>query len=205
MTKRRVITISRQTGSGGREIGKKLAEKMGVPYYDKELLKRAARESGLCEQIIESFDEKPKSLLYSLVMDPYSYSAIDGMTGTFGTVEQNVYTAVFETIRRVANESPCVIVGRCADYALKETVPTFSVFVSSDSDFRKKRLAVENGISEDKAASLMEKTDKKRASYYNYYTDGRWGEASNYDLCINSNILGIDGTVDMILDILKRL
>lgn len=202
---KRVITISRQTGSGGREIAKKLAEKMGVPYYDKELLKRAARESGLCEQIIESFDEKPKSLLYSLVMDPYSYTAIDGMAGTFGTVEQNVYTAVFETIRRVANESPCVIVGRCADYALRDTVPTLNLFISADADFRKKRLAEENGITEEKAASLMEKTDKKRASYYNYYSDGRWGEAANYDLCINSSFLGIDKTVDMIIEVLKNL
>lgn len=202
---KRVITISRQTGSGGREIAKKLAERLGIPYYDKELLKRAARDSGLCEQIVESFDEKPRSLLYSLVMDPYSYTAIDGLTGTFGTVEQNVYTAVFETIRRVANESPCVIIGRCADYALKDVIPSLSVFISADPDFRKKRLAEENGITPEKAASLMEKTDKKRASYYNYYSDGRWGDAANYDLCINSSVLGIDKTVDMIIEALNRI
>lgn len=204
MAKKTVITISRQYGSGGREIGIKLAKRLGIPYYDKELLKRAARDSGLCERIIESFDEKPKSLLYSLVMDPYSYSSIDGVPGSFGSVEQNVYTAVFETIRRVAGESPCVIIGRCADYALKGSVPCLNLFIHATEEDRRERVAKESGLSPDKVGGLMEKTDKKRASYYNYYTDKRWGDASNYDFCINSSVFGIDGTVDLICNILER-
>ena len=200
---KRVITISRQTGSGGRELGKKLSERLGIPFYDKELLKRAARDSGLCERIIERFDEKPKSLLYSLVMDPYSYTSIDGAPGTFGSVEQNVYSAVFETVRRVAKESPCVIVGRCADFALKGEVPCLNIFVSADTEFKVKRIADEDNVSLDKARSIMEKTDKKRSSYYNYYTDKRWGDAANYDLCINMSLIGIDNAVELIVGILN--
>ena len=114
----KIITISRQYGSGGRLIGQKLAERLGIPFYDKELLQEAAKKSGLCEQIFESFDERPKSLLYSIAMDSYMF-ALPG-TGVGDSLEQQVYLATFNTIRHIADQGPCVIIGRCADYALAD-------------------------------------------------------------------------------------
>ena len=202
MAKINVITIGRQAGSGGREIGIQLAEELGVAFYDKELLKRAAKESGMCESLFESLDEKPKSLLYSLVMDPYSVSAM--MSSPYGSLEQNVYSAVFDTVRKVAEEGPCVIVGRCADYALKDRDDCLHTFIWAPTEDRVKRAAARHEVSEDKARDMIRKTDKQRASYYNYYTNKRWGDLMSYDLCINSQLLGIDGTVKLLRHVIEN-
>ena len=194
-----VITIGRQCGSGGKKIGQMLAEKMGVKCYDKELLARAAKESGFCEELFETHDEKPtSSFLYSLVMDTYSLgyntSAYMDMP-----INHKIFLAQFDTIKKLADEESCVIVGRCADYALADYPNTVSVFVTGNDDDKVKYLMELYSVDKAKAKDIMVKTDKKRASYYNYYSSKKWGDARSYDLCVNSSSIGADGTVDTIL------
>ena len=198
MTGNLVITIGRECGSGGRLIGNRLAEKLNIKCYDKELLTLAAKKSGLCEEIFESHDEKPTSrYLYSLVMDSYSmgYS-----TSSFIDMPLNhkVFLAQFDTIKHLADTESCVIVGRCADYALEENPNVLSIFIKADMQDRIRRIAKLYDLSDAKAKDKITKIDKQRASYYNYYTSKRWGEVDSYDLCLNSSVFGIDGTVDMI-------
>ncbi|MGI6010363.1 MAG: AAA family ATPase [Ruminococcus sp.] len=193
-----IITISRQYGSGGREIGKKLAEELDIPFYDKELLSRAAKESGICEELFENHDEKPtNSFLYSLVMDTYSF----GYTSSSFTdmpINQKIFLAQFNAIKSIANEGPCVIVGRCADYALEEYNNCISVFIYSSMKSRIRRIAGKYDLTDAKAKDRITKTDKKRASYYNYYSNKKWGDASSYHLCVDSGRFGIDGTISLI-------
>ena len=205
MAQHQIITIGRQFGSGGREIGQLLADHLGVKCYDNELLTEAAKESGLCEEIFKIHDEKPtNSFLYSLVMDSYP-----GYGGGFGIngipLSQQVFLAQFDTIRKIAKNESCIFVGRCADYALKdeEDCDVTSVFICSDDQSRMKRISERYEVTESKAREMMLKTDKKRASYYNYYTDKRWGNSSSYDLCINSGKIGIPNTIKLISEFVQ--
>ncbi len=198
-----VITIGRQFGSGGHDIGVALAKELGIKVYDKEMLKRAAKESGLCEELFESHDEKPtNSFLYSLVMDTYS---LGFSAGTFSDMPINhkVFLAQFDAIKKIAEEESCVMIGRCADYALEEYDNLINIFVYADMDARIARVARELNVGNPKAKDIIMKNDKKRASYYNYYTNKEWGAANSYDLCINSAKLGVDGAVKAILDYIK--
>ncbi|MDO5415718.1 MAG: cytidylate kinase-like family protein [Lachnospiraceae bacterium] len=193
-----VITIGRQCGSGGRKIGMQLAEELGVKCYDKELLSLAAKNSGLCKELFETHDEKPtSSFLYSLVMDTYSLgyttSAYMDMP-----INHKVFLAQFDAIKKLAAEESCVIVGRCADYALADFPNTTTVFITADEQDKIERLQKLHDIDAAKAKDIMVKTDKKRASYYNYYSSKKWGDAKSYDLCINSSAVGPDGAVKMI-------
>ena len=199
MTSNLIITIGRQSGSGGKEIGQKVAEKLGVKCYDKELLALAAKESGLCEELFQSHDEKPtKSFLYSLVMDTYSFGYTS--SGYMDMpINHKIFLAQFEAIKALADREPCVIVGRCADYALEDYPNRVSIFVTGDDKAKIKRLAERNNVSEAKAKEIMMKTDKERSSYYNYYSSKKWGDVRSYDLCVNSSVLGIEGTVDLII------
>lgn len=193
-----VITIGRQFGSGGREIGEKLAQKLNVKCYDKELLAIAAKNSGLCEQMFEMHDEKPtNSFLYSIVMDTYAgiYNPHNMMEMP---INQKVFLAQFETIKKIADRESCIIVGRCADYALEEMPGMTSIFIHADMESRIKRIAGKYEVKESKAKDMIIKTDKRRASYYNYYTNREWGSASSYDFTINSAKAGIDKTVEII-------
>lgn len=201
--KKTIITIGRQFGSGGHDIGEALAKELGIKLYDKDMLKRAAKESGLCEELFETHDEKPtNSFLYSLVMDTYSlgYSA-----GTFSDMPINhkVFLAQFDAIKKIADDESCVMVGRCADYALEGRDDVINVFIYADLDKRIRRVARELDITDAKAKDIINKNDKRRASYYNYYTNKEWGAANGYDLCINSAKLGIDGAVKAILDYIE--
>ncbi|MDY2791007.1 MAG: cytidylate kinase-like family protein [Lachnospiraceae bacterium] len=199
----KIITIGRQFGSGGREIGEKLALKLGIPFYDKDLLKRAAKESGLCEEIFENFDEKPSSsFLYSLVMDPYSLGYSNN--GYDLPLNHKVFLAAFDTIKKIADEGSCVIVGRCADYALQDYDNVLNVFVHAPLEDRIKRISAKYELSESKAKDMIYKKDKQRASYYNYYSSSKWADIKNYDLTINSSHLGIDQTVEVIAAIAQR-
>ena len=191
-----VITVGRQYGSGGREIGTMLAEKLGFAYYDDLLLKEAAKESGLCEELFRSFDERPKSFLYSVAMDPYSFS-MNHVTPK-GSIEQQIYLATYDTIKKLAEKGSCVLIGRCADYALKDRDDVINLFITAPLENRIARVARRNGISEDEARERIKKTDKSRASYYNYYSSKDWGDAKSYDLCIDSSLLGIEGTVELL-------
>ena len=199
MTSNLIITIGRQSGSGGKEIGQKVAEKLGVKCYDNELLALAAKESGLCEELFQSHDERPtKSFLYSLVMDSYSFGYTS--SGYMDMpINHKIFLAQFEAIKALADREPCVIVGRCADYALEDYPNRVSIFVTGDDKAKIKRLAERNNVSEAKAKEIMMKTDKERSSYYNYYSSKKWGDVRSYDLCVNSSVLGIEGTVDLII------
>ncbi len=199
MDKKVIITIGRQFGSGGHEIGEKLAKKLGIKFYDKELLKLIAKESGLCEKVLESYDEKPtNSLLYSIVMDVYPSVMYSGPT-----IDQQIYQASYDTIRKLSDES-CVIVGRCADYILRDCPELVSIFVHASTDFRVDRVTKEYHVTAAKAKDMLNKTDKKRASYYNFQSEKKWGMASSYNLCLDSSVLGIDNSVDLVLDYIKR-
>ena len=191
-----VITIGRQFGSGGKEVGIRVAKELGIPFYDKELLQEAAKKSGLCEKIFENFDERPKSLLYSIAMDSYMF-ALPG-SGVGDSLEQQVYLATFNAIRQLAAQGPCVIIGRCADYALENDPNHLSLFISAPMDVRVARVAERQNLSPEKARQLIQKTDKRRASYYEYYSGKRWGAVDSYDFCIDSSYLGLGRTVELI-------
>ncbi|MBR5376785.1 MAG: cytidylate kinase-like family protein [Lachnospiraceae bacterium] len=193
-----VITIGRQFGSGGREIAQKLAEEFGIPFFDKELLARAAKDSGLCEEVLQNHDEMPtSSFLYNLVMDTYSFG-YNSSAYVDMPVSHRVFLAQFDTIRKIADEGPCVIVGRCADYALAERKNLISVFIAAHQDAKLKRLMEKYDLTESKAREMLAKKDKQRKSYYDYYSSKRWGHVDTYDISINSSVLGIDGTVKLL-------
>mgnify|MGYP000107972666 FL=1 len=174
MSTNTIITIERQYGSGGHLIGEKLAESLGIPFYDSELIKVAAKESGICEEIFESFDEKPTtSFLYSLVMDPYS---LGYNSNSFDLpLNHKVFLAAFDTIKELASKGPCVFVGRCADYALEDFDNCISVYVHAPFEDRIKRIENEYGIPNGKSKEMLMKKDKQRSSYYNYYSSNKWG------------------------------
>ena len=198
-----VITIGRQYGSGGRQIGQELASALGLKCYDKELLEHASNDSGICKELFESNDERPtKSLLYSIVMDSYSFGY---STAAFPEMPMNhkVFLAQFEAIKKLAQEGPCVMVGRCADYALADMKNAFSVFIHCDLNKRIRRIADKYQLKDNVAKDRILKTDKSRSSYYNYYTNKKWGEAAGYDLCIDSGRFGIDGSVKAILEAIR--
>lgn len=200
-----IITIGRQAGSGGKEIGQKLAERLGIKCYDKELLERAAKESGMCAELFENHDEKPtRSFLYSLVMDTYSHGYTSA-TYPEMPINHKVFLAQFDAIKKIADEGSCVMVGRCADYALEDYDNCLSVFINAPLSDRVSRVSQIRDMTPTKTKDMIQKTDKQRASYYNYYTNKKWGDAISYDLCINSSVLGIDGTVDLILKAVEKL
>ena len=198
-----IITIGRQYGSGGKEIGHFVAEAFGIKLYDKEMLARAAKESGICEELFETHDEKPtNSFLYSLVMDTYSMGYA-GNTYTEMPINHKVFLAQFDAIKKIADEGPCVLVGRCADYALADWNDCFSIFVHADLDWRINRIASKHVKTPKEAKDMITKTDKSRASYYNYYTNKKWGAARSYNLCIDSSKLGIDYATEAIIESIK--
>ena len=193
-----IITIGRQFGSGGRDIGVKIAKDLGIKYYDKELLTRAAKDSGLAEEIFETHDERPtSSFLYSLVMDTYSMGYM-GNTFAEMPINHKVFLAQFDAIKKIADEGPCVIVGRCADYALADYPNVVSIFIHAPLEDRIKRISQNMSLSRAKAKDLILKTDKQRASYYNYFTTKKWSEADSYELSITSSVLGIEGSAQAI-------
>lgn len=200
-----IITIGRQFGSGGREIGEMVADHFGIKCYDKELLSRAAKESGFCEEMIQNHDERPtNSFLYNLVMDTYSFG-YNSSSFVDMPISHKVFLAQFDTIKKIAKEEPCIIVGRCADYALSDLPNVLNLFIYGDEECKIKRIRerFSDITSNEKAREMMIKKDKQRQSYYNYYSSKKWGRADSYDLCINSSILGIEGTVKLIIQYIE--
>ena len=196
----KIYTIGREFGSGGREVGEKLAAKLGIKLYDKELLQQAAKDSGFCEEIFENHDEKPtNSFLYSLVMDTYSVSGYSAAPFLDMPLNHKVFLAQFETIKKIAEKESCVIVGRCADYALSDNPDCINIFIHADLDVRIKNVSRNLNITENKARDIINKTDKQRASYYNYYTSKKWGDSKSYNLSLDAGKLGTDNCVEMIL------
>lgn len=184
-----IITIGREYGSGGRFIGQKLAEKLGIKFYDQALINKAAEESGLSMAVFKNFDEKRDSI-FAATPSMYSYDISLG---------QRVFLAQFDAIKKIAEEEEsCVIVGRCADYVLRGNPNLVSVFICAPIEDKIERAVKYYGINPAKAPNLIIKMDKKRKSYYNFYTDQEWGKARTYDICINSKI-GIDESVNAIV------
>ena len=176
---------------------------MDIKLYDKEMLDRAAKESGICQELFETHDEKPtNSFLYSLVMDTYSLGYTSG-SYTDMPINHKVFLAQFDAIKKIADEGPCILVGRCADYALEEYDNVISLFIHAGLDARICRIARIYDLTDAKAKDLIIKTDKKRASYYNYYSNKKWGAADSYDMCLNSSMLGIDGTAEAIIKLVE--
>ena len=179
-----IITIGREYGSGGRMIGKLLAECLGISFYNKEIIEMAAKKSGMSEEAFERVDETAaSSLLYSIATGAYIQS---------------------EIIKSIAKKESCVIVGRCADYILKDRDDVVNIFIHADKESRKARAINDYGISLNKADGYLNKIDKKRRTYYNYYTGEKWGNSKNYHLCLDSSLLGIEGTVHMIEAFIKE-
>lgn len=189
----KIITIGREFGSGGREIGEKLAKKLGIPCYDKEIVEQVAIESGLLKEEIEKKGEYlsasgKMSTIFTL------YNLYSNMTK-----DDIIWHAQVKVINQLAEKGPCVIVGRCADYILRERNDVFNVFIYSDMDKRKERIAkLYPDIAPEK---LIKEKDKKRAAYYRHFTEMEWGEARHYDICLNSGALGIDECVKVLSDL----
>ena len=199
-----IITIGRQHGSAGREIGMELAKALNIPCYDKELLERASKDSGLAKEIFEANEKRhTSSFLYSLVMDTYSYGYSSNVLSDM-PLNQKVFLAQFDTIKNLAKEGPCVFIGRCADYALEDNPNCLSVFIHADLKKRIRRIAAYHSVSDNKAKDMIMKVDKNRASYYNYYTCKKWGEMESYHVCLDSGQFGIDGTVDLLKALVEK-
>lgn len=192
----KVITLSRQFGSGGGEIAKRVSEKLGIVYVDKSILAEAAQKSGIAKEHFEKADERrTNSFLFSLAMAHYAGNMAPVSINDVIT-DDKLYMYTAEAIRKFASQ-PCIIVGRCADDILSD-VPILRVFVYAEMATRVARISKLYDLNEKAAATLIRKTDKRRANYYNFYTSKTWGEAKNYDLCINSDALGIEGTAETI-------
>lgn len=189
-----VITISREYGSGGRFIGKLIAEKLGISFYDSELLTKASDLTGISKSCLENYDETKES----------AFSYAQGLYGMDMSLGQKVFLAQFETIKKIASAESCVIVGRCADYVLKDFKNVVKVFICAPMEDKVQRAIQYYNINPNKAEAIIRKKNKKRRSYYNFYTDKDWGKPSDYDLCINSKN-GIDTAVEAIIAYTKRL
>lgn len=201
-----IYTIGREFGSGGYEVGRMLAERLGIKLYDKELLAQAAKSSGFCKEIFENHDEKPtSSFLYSLVMDTYSGGSYSSAPFLDMPLNHKVFLAQFDTIKKIAEQESCVIVGRCADYALADNPDCLNIFVHAEMEDRISWISKRKDLTENKARDLIQKTDKQRASYYNYYTCKKWGDSRSYDLCLNTSKISKEACVDMILEFRNRM
>ena len=198
--KHNIITIGREFGSGGHEIGARLAKRLGMKFYDKELIKAAAEKMGCCENFVESNNEKTPGVFAR------SVSFSKGATYTQLSPEDNVYVCQSLAIKEFAEEGNCIIVGRCADYILRERDDVVNIFVYASLEERvgRKMLLSEN----EKSAAAIKKeiiaTDKRREKYYNFYTGNRWGDSRNYHICIDTAKIGIDGAVDIIVDYIDK-
>ena len=192
-----VLCIARQFGSGGRQIGLELADKMGIQFYDKELLKTAAQKSGILQELFEKNDEKPVRGLLPTVSD------FPGKMPTFSDYvaylpSDQIQNVVAEVIREAADKGPCVIIGRCADYILRGNKNAISVFIHADIETRINRIARLHNLDEDGARSLVRKTDRARSNYYSFYTDRDWGSSDNYHLAVDAGHLGLEKSVEII-------
>ena len=200
-----VITISRQFGSGGHEVGEKLARQLDVPFYDKALIAMAAKQSGLSEEVFANADEKAtSSLLYSMVMGSYSFGArVPGINEM--PINDKLFIIQSDIIKKAAADGPCVIIGRCADYILREHENCLNVFVHASKEERVRRSIAKKDCEERKASDFVTKKDKQRANYYNFYSNKRWDDLQNYDITIDTSRFTVDEAVELLMDAAKRL
>ncbi len=191
-----IINIGRSLGSGGRAIGHILAKEFNIAYYDREILNLAAKESGFCPEVFERSDEKNRFLRTLGNIIPFF-----GGGSTYYNNElsnENLFRLQSEAIRKAAADHSCIFIGRCADYVLRDFPRCVNVFITADMADRISSVVKRNGCTENEARSIIERGDKERADFYNFYSSGTWGAASTYHLCINSSVLGIDRTAEYI-------
>ena len=198
MEKNIIITIGRQFGSGGKSVADALGRKLGIPVYDSELITKAAQDSGFSAELFVERDEKRRFFSLSKIF-----------TNTYSDTEDYIsdnglFKMQSDTIRRIAEQGSAIIVGRCSDYILRDMDNVLDVFLTSPVEVRAERVAERLGISKEKAEEVIEKKDSGRAEYYNYYTFGNWGHATTYDICLDSSLLGIEGTADFIIDFARK-
>lgn len=203
MKNKTIITISRQFGSGGREIGKKLAEQLGIPFYDKELIEIAAKESGMDKELFEEEDVRTSKGFHLLGALGYS---LGGPLSTITELSLNdrLYMVQAQVVQQVAEQGPCVIVGRSADYVLRNRPDVLHVFIHAELKDRKEKAIHSYEVDERNIEESIKKIDKRRANYYEFYTDRKWGRAENYDITINASTFGIDGTVEIIKELAEK-
>lgn len=197
-----IITIGRQLGSGGKKIGEILSEKLNVPCYDKELIQLASQESGLGKEFFEQMDEKCKHRFFS---NFFGFRA--GMVGNITAnylQNETLFQIQSDVIRSLAEKNSCIFVGRCADYILRDYPRHLNVFINANLNDRVQRISIDKGISEAEALNQINEVDKKRAGYYNYYSNKTWGMSTSYHLCINSSVLGIEETAAFILEYIHK-
>lgn len=194
-----IINVGRQFGSGGRLVALALGRKLGIPVYDQELIAKAAEQSGFSKELFANSDEKRNLLaLSSFIVDVGRFGSADNYMS-----DNQLFVIQSNVIRSLADKGPAIFIGRCSDYILRDR-KCLDVFVTATDEVRIKRIAERMNITTEQADSLMRKKDRTRETYYNYYTFGNWGVASNYDLCVDSSVLGIEGTADMIIDFCRR-
>lgn len=203
MTGNFAITIGRQLGSGGREIGKKIAEELGIAFYDKELLQIASRESGLGKEFFEEMDEKKSHSIFGGLLNLQNTFSDEFYTNYYLSNE-TLFKIQSDVIRNLAERESCLFLGRCADYVLKDSPRCLNIFISADPEERIRRTATLRQVSETKAREIIIKTDKKRAEYYRFYSNKTWGAAESYHLCINSSVLGIEETAAFLLRFIRQ-
>ncbi len=197
-----IITISRQHGSGGREIGALVSKKLGIPYYDNDLIQLAAEKSGFSEEHFRDYDKfATNSFLYSLVR---GFQYHQNATGVW-SLEDKIYTTQSKVIRELAEKEPCIIIGRCADYVLSDMPGLVKLFIYGALDARAERVAKKENITTEKAIDKIKSADKRRQNYYNYHADRKWGEAQNYNLCIDSSFCGVEKAADIICDFVNKV
>lgn len=199
MENRIIITIGRQFGGGGKGVAEALGRKLGIPVYDSELIKKAAQESGFSAEVFVEKDEKRSFFSLASIFSGTLSSAQDNYMS-----ESQLFRIQSEAIMKIAEQGSAIIVGRCSDYILRERKDTLDVFLTSPESVRAERVSQRAGISIEKAMEMIERNDKTRSEYYNYFTFGNWGVASTYDLCLDSSILGIEGTADFIIDFARK-
>ena len=197
-----IITIGRQLGSGGKEIAEKLGERLNIKVYDKTLLEVAAKESGLDAAIFETADEQEHSSFFGGLFSIHG-SMGDYMPMSNCIENDNLFEIQSETIRNIAERESCIIVGRCAEYVLRDYPGAISIFITANSKDRIERIMALENLEHDKAVEFIEKGDKRRRSYHDYYATTHWGEARSYDICVNSSKMGIDGTVELLYGFIK--
>lgn len=198
-----IINIGRQLGSGGHDIGHLLAEHFHAQYFDREILNLTARESGLSERFLEQNDES-KSFFRTFLHIPGGLASTMGVTSRQGFSQDSFFQLQSDVIRHAAEEGPCVFVGRCADYVLRDIPTCVNIFVTAPLPFRIDRVAQQHGCTPEEARHIIEKGESRRAAYYNYYTGKHWGQASAYHLCIDSSTLGIEETARFITQFIEQ-
>lgn len=199
MKKNIIITVGRQFGSGGKCIAEILGRRLNIPVYDSELISKAAQDSGFSAELFMQSDEKRRFISFSSIFE----GAFNSDTENYMS-DKGLFKMQSETIRTIAEQGSAIIVGRCSDYILRDHDNILNIFLTSPVEVRTKRIMERMGVDSEKAASLIESMDQGREEYYNYYTFGNWGVAGTYHLCIDSSILGFEGTADFIIDFAKK-